>query len=103
MDSKTFGARSMRFVSDNVVDLVAGAATIAGGVAVYKAGEAAVVTTCLVGGGIAAAFVAFHGMRGVVAAAIAAPAAAKRMFDAAKERMDKPDVQVRQPAAAVGS
>lgn len=95
----SYGAKFAQFLGNNAVDLAAGAVTIGAGVAVAKAGTAAVTTACLVGGGIAAAFVTFHATKGVIMAGMLAPSAIKGMYAYAKEAMNKPEATRVQVAA----
>lgn len=93
MKINAVGSKIAKFLGDNAVDLAAGAVVVGGAVAVAKAGTAAVTTTCLVGGGIAAGFVAFGAAKGVITTVMLAPAAMRRMYAHAREAMDRPDLE----------
>jgi hydroxyethylthiazole kinase-like sugar kinase family protein len=102
MDTKQMGSQVMKYVADNAVEIGAGAIVIAGGVAIAKAGTSAVVTTGIVGGCMVASFVAFHAARGAISAALSAPAAAKAMYQSAKDRMNQPQGTHQPVQAAAG-
>lgn len=96
MNAKNLGRQTAQFLATNAVELGAGAVTIAAGVAVYKAGEAAVATAAIVGGLVVSGALAFQLSRGAIKGLIATPAVVRSAYNAAKDRMERPEQRTAQ-------